>query len=49
MKVAYDPKGLGIAELMGLALYHPIMYALVSFLISHNASRMALKIARMTI
>jgi hypothetical protein len=49
MKVHYDPKGIGIAELMGLALYHPIMYALVTFLIAHNAGKIGLKIARLTI
>ena len=45
----YDKNGLGMAELMGLVLYHPVMYVLVSFLINHNACKLGLKIARLTI
>lgn len=49
MKTLYDRNGLGFAELTLLGLYHPIMFALVMFLINKNMGQIALKVARIII
>jgi len=47
--IVYDHKGLGITELTAMSLYHPVIFSVCYFLISHNMARLALKIARFII
>jgi hypothetical protein len=35
-KITYDKKGIGLAELTWLSLYHPIVFAAALFCINHN-------------
>lgn len=48
-KITYDKNGLGFMEMTALGLYHPMMFALVMFLINKNMGQIALKVARIII
>ena len=39
-KLRYDKNGLGAAELMFIALYHPILFIFVAFFIKHDVGIM---------
>lgn len=48
-KIIYDKNGIGITEMMALSLYHPMLFIVISCLINHNLSKLALKLARMIV
>ena len=49
MKIKVDKKGLGFSEITFLAIYHPLFFAVLNWMISHKLGKVGLQAVRLFI